>query len=142
MSIFMGGTFKVYTNNNPLTYILTSAKLDAMGQRWIASLANYDFKIFYWSGHLNVDADSLSRIPWDMEQIYDTPLDTVLVKSAIIQSRVSIKIPIFANALITANELVIHSDLQLSKSQWRQEQRNYFSLKQLLELCKSGQLMN
>ena len=33
------------------------------------------------------------------------------------------------NALITANELVIHSDLQLSKSQWRQEQRNYFSLK-------------
>ena len=97
-------------------YVLTSAKLDAMGQRWIASLANYDFKIFYWSGHLNVDADSLSRILWDMEQTYDTPLDTVLVKSAIIQSRVSIKILIFLNALITANELVIRSDLQLTKS--------------------------
>ena len=81
-----GGTFEVYTDNNPLTYVLTSAKLDAMGQRWIASLANYDFKIFYQSGHLNVDADSLSRILWDMEQTYDTPLDTVLVKSAIIQS--------------------------------------------------------
>ena len=94
-----------------------------MGQRWIASLANYDFKIFYWSGHLNVDADYLGRIPWDMEQTYDTPLDTVLVKSAIAQSRVSIKIPIFLN------ELVICSDLQLSKSQWRQEQRNDFSLK-------------
>ena len=66
-----GGTFEVYTDNNPLTYVLTSAKLDAMGQRWIASLANYDFKIFYWSGHLNVDVDSLSRIPWDMEQTYD-----------------------------------------------------------------------
>ena len=118
-----GGTFEVYTDNNPPTYVLTSAKLDAMGQRWIASLANYDFKIFYRRGHLNVDADSLSRIPWDMEQMYDTPLDTVLVRSTIMQSRVSIKIPIFSNAVITAKELVIRSDLQLIKSQWRQEQR-------------------
>ena len=101
--------------------MLTSAKLHAMGQRWIASLANYDFKIFYQSGHLNVDADTLSRIQWDMEQMYDTPLDMVLVKSAIVHSRFSIKIPILSNALVTANELVILSDLQLSKSQWRQE---------------------
>ena len=40
------GQFDVYTDNNPLTYILTSAKLDATGQRWVASLANYDFRIF------------------------------------------------------------------------------------------------
>ena len=137
-----GGTFEVYTNNNPLTYVLTSAKLDAIGQRWIASLANYDFKIFYQRGHLNVDADSLNRIPWDMERTYDTPLDTVLVKSAIMQSRVSIKIPMFSNALITVNELIIHSDLQLSKSQWRLEQRNDFSLKQLIELYETGKLLN
>ena len=137
-----GGMFEVYTDNNPLMYVLPSAKLDAMGQRWIASLANYDFKIFYWSGHLNVDADSLSRIPWDMEQMYDTPLDTVLVKSVIVQSRVSIKIPIFSNALVTVNELVIYNDLQLSKSQWRQEQKNDFSLKRLIELCQSGKLLN
>ena len=38
-----GGQFDVYTDNNPLTYILTSAKLDATGQHWVASLANYDF---------------------------------------------------------------------------------------------------
>ena len=36
-----GGRFDVYTDNNPLTYILSSAKLDACGQRWVASLANY-----------------------------------------------------------------------------------------------------
>ena len=72
-------------------------------------MTNYDLKIFYWSGHINIDADSLSRIPWDMEKMYDTPLDTVLVKSAIIQSRVSIKIPIFLNSLIAMNELVIRS---------------------------------
>ena len=45
-----GGQFDVYTDNNPLTYVLTSAKLDATGQRWVASLANYDFRIFYKSG--------------------------------------------------------------------------------------------
>ena len=61
------------------------------------------------------------------------------MKSAIVQSRVNIKISIFSNALITVNELVICSNLQLSKSQWRQEQRNDFSLKQLIELCESGQ---
>ena len=38
-----GGQFDVYTDNNPLTYILTSAKLDATGQHWVTSLANYDF---------------------------------------------------------------------------------------------------
>ena len=36
------GEFEVYTDNNPLTYILTTVKLDATGQRWVASLANYN----------------------------------------------------------------------------------------------------
>ena len=49
-----GGHFEVYTDNNPLTYILTTAKLDATRQRWVASLANYNLKIFYRSGKLNV----------------------------------------------------------------------------------------
>ena len=63
-----GGEFEVYTDNNPLTYVLTTAKLDATGQRWIANLANYNFKIFYRCGRSNVDADSLSRIPWKVTQ--------------------------------------------------------------------------
>ena len=37
---------------------------------------------------------------------------------------------------------MIRSVLQLSKSQWRQEQRNDFSLKWLIEFCESGQLLN
>ena len=47
-----GGHFEVYTDNNPLTYILTNAKLDATRQRWVAILANYNFKIFYRGGKL------------------------------------------------------------------------------------------
>ena len=49
-----GGHFEVYMDNNPLTYILTAAKLDATRQRWVASLANYNFKLFYKSRKLNV----------------------------------------------------------------------------------------
>ena len=63
-----GGHFEVYTDNNPLTYILTTAKLDATGLGWVASLANYNFRIFYRSGKLNVEADAPSRIPWENAQ--------------------------------------------------------------------------
>ena len=58
-----GSKFVVFTDNNPLTYVLTSAKLDATGHRWIAALGNYNFKIKYRSGSMNADADGLSRIP-------------------------------------------------------------------------------
>ena len=55
-------TFDIYTDNNPLTYVLTSAKLDACGQRRVAKLANYNFTIRYKCGQSNVEADALSRI--------------------------------------------------------------------------------
>ena len=58
-----GAHFEVWTDNNPLTYVLTSAKLDATGHRWLAKLASFDFSIKYKSGKTNTDADSLSRIP-------------------------------------------------------------------------------
>ena len=40
-----GNTFDVYTDNNLLTYILTSAKWDARGHHWNANLANYNFAL-------------------------------------------------------------------------------------------------
>lgn len=61
-----GRKFTVYTDNNPLTHILTSAKLDATGQRWIAELADYDFDIIFKPGRKNGDADGMSRYPHEM----------------------------------------------------------------------------
>lgn len=58
-----GNHFTVYTDNNPLTHILTTAKLDATGQRWSSALAGYDFDIIYRPGHKNTDADAMSRYP-------------------------------------------------------------------------------
>ena len=50
------------TDNNPLTYVTTTAKLDATGQRWMAALAGYNFSLRYRAGRNNADADGLSRL--------------------------------------------------------------------------------
>lgn len=57
-----GAHFTVRTDNNPLTYVLTSAKLNATGHRWLSDLSVYDFNIIYRPGRNNIDADLLSRI--------------------------------------------------------------------------------
>ena len=63
------GHFEVYMDNNPLAYILTTTKLDVTRQRRVASLANYNLRISYRSGKLNVEVDALSRIPWENTQV-------------------------------------------------------------------------
>ena len=76
------GIFDTYRDNNPLTNILTSAKLDAIGQRWIASLGPYNFSLHYNPSHQNTVADSLSRIPWENAMFYDE-IDYNVVKAVV-----------------------------------------------------------
>ena len=57
-----GNEFVVHTDNNPLTYIFSSANLDAAGQRWVARLASYNFSLEYQKGKDNTVADFLSRM--------------------------------------------------------------------------------
>ncbi|XP_023191351.1 peroxisomal trans-2-enoyl-CoA reductase isoform X3 [Xiphophorus maculatus] len=56
-----GTNFTVVTDSNPLTYVLSSAKLDATGHRWLAALSTYSFQLQYRAGKQNLDADALSR---------------------------------------------------------------------------------
>ena len=58
-----GSTFTVFTDNNPLTYVMTSAKLNATGMRWVNELSSYDFTLKYRPGKSSGDADGLSRNP-------------------------------------------------------------------------------
>ena len=60
-----GNTFDIYTHNNPLTYVLSTAKLDVIGHRWMAGLTSYNFHIHYKSGKSNIEADALSRNDWE-----------------------------------------------------------------------------
>ena len=50
------------TDNNPLTYILKTPNLDALGHRWVTALASYNMTIKYLKGSDNKVADALSRI--------------------------------------------------------------------------------
>ena len=52
--------FVVHTDNNPLTYIFSSANLDAAGQHWVAHLTSYNFSLEYQKGKDNTVADFLS----------------------------------------------------------------------------------
>ena len=52
--------FLVRTNNNPLTYVMTMPNLDAIGHRWVAAMAGYNFKIEYIWGLDNKVANALS----------------------------------------------------------------------------------
>ena len=64
MSICMVLNSRYTQTNNPLTYVLTTAKLDATGHRWVATLSNYTFSIIYKPGKGHVDTDALSHIRW------------------------------------------------------------------------------
>ena len=39
--------FRMKTDNNPLTYVMSTPNLDAIGHHWVASLARFNFTIEY-----------------------------------------------------------------------------------------------
>ena len=63
--------FTVRTDDNPLTYMMTTPYLDAIGHGLVAALAGYNMTIEYLKGANNKVADILSRVPqWlDLEAI-------------------------------------------------------------------------
>ena len=66
--LYYSKNFTVFTDNNPLTYVLSSAKLNATGLRWVGELADFNFNIKYWPGKCHIDADSFSRMPFDINK--------------------------------------------------------------------------
>jgi hypothetical protein len=66
--LYYAPEFTVFTDNNPLTYVLTTAILNATGLRWVGELSDFNFNIKYRPGASNTVADSLSRLPGYFEQ--------------------------------------------------------------------------
>ena len=54
--------FLVQTDNNPLTYVMTTPNLDAIGHRWVVAMPGYNFEIEYVWGSDNKVANTLSRV--------------------------------------------------------------------------------
>ena len=128
-----GEKFQVYTDNNPLTYILTTAKLDATGQWWVASLANYDFTIHYRSGKQNTEADALSRIKWHHE-------DDVQVKAILATgSNADTTIPIGINSNgVHCNNVQIDTSPKMGWENWMKEKEMDKDNGPIIKLVQQG----
>ena len=146
--LYGSNMFEVYIDNNPLTYVLSSAKLDACGQRWVAKLANYNFTVKYKSGLSNVEADALSRISWP-EILADTEdldadlncMDTHVVNAILTgcRSKSSLIESVSCSSKIIPLELSQDSDSS-SNIDWMKEQRADPNLTVIIKLIESGQL--
>ena len=129
-----------------MTYVLTSAKLDACGQRWVAKLANYNFSIKYRCGVSNTEADALSRIKWpealsenmDIENgCMDTHVINAILTGAVTKS--SLIESVSCSAKVIPTELDRDTG-KLSDINWTKEQRLDPNLGVIIRLIESGQL--
>ena len=125
-----------------MTYILNTAKLDATGQRWVASLANYNFKIFYRSGKLNVEVDALSQISWENTQVDN--MDPLFVKT-MLQSKLVDNVgiaEIYPQLNLIQKSIVVDSSPKLTHSDWIKEQPEDSDINHIIQLLKSDKLKN
>ena len=134
-----GSSFIVHTDNNPLTYILASAKLDATGQRWASELANYNFTIKYRSGKHNIDADALSRLPSSTED--DTRTTTITKDEVHALCHCQLLHPQFIhhfNLDITTSERMSTSMLQKSADELLEAQMSDKTISPFIKSIKDG----
>ena len=137
--------FDVCTDNNPLTYVLTSAKLDGTGHRWLAPLSSFKFKLIYRSGKSNGDADGLSRRPQAQETTEMFPEVVKAISQAYIVSRDFC--PNVENLVITSQSQIVDSEetttspplesTELSSVDWATEQSKDITLSRVIYLLKS-----
>ena len=137
-----GGSFDIYTDNNLLTYVLSSAKLDAIGQHWVASLAPYKFSLHYNPGRQNVVADSLSRILWE-NLFYQDSLDFNVVKAVIDKGEINTTACIEPDVLEEKLTLQVHQLVdslagKMMKQQWKHEQESDSEIALVLNLVKQN----
>ena len=121
-----GPPFLVYTDNNPLTYVLTSAKLNAVGMRWVNDLADFNFEIKYRPGKENADADALSRNPMDIGELKRMCTETVDPKGMdAIVAGVQVSCSAVTCGSIDVSKLTLEPDedvMSISKDELKQKQ--------------------
>jgi transposase InsO family protein len=145
-----GNSFEVLTDNNPLTYVQTTAKLDATGHRWMAALSNYNFEIKYRSGKQNSDADGLSRkYETDSQEFSRSITSDVINALSISATTDNVQAPI-AYSLVAPDSLSsvepskrplpdnIIDSLSLCSKDWRKAQHDDATISQIVTYLKEG----
>ena len=112
---------------------MTSTKLDATGQRWVTSLANYDFRIFYKSGKTNVEADALSRIPRANDVLIDGPSVKAIISAVPYTDHTDYNYNP-SDIVCKSTQIVIHKK---SRDDWKAEQENDPIIGTVINVIKS-----
>ena len=126
-------------DNNPLTYVLGKAKLDATSQRWIAALASNDLSLTYMCGKSNTVADSFSRLDQDRQELFSDAVkamcDSILVSPSC-PSAESILMTQSLDDLVDGNDLWLNEFCDVS---WSDEQKRDIDIARVIELKRVGQ---
>ena len=85
--LFYAPSFTVYTDNNPRTYVMTTAKLNATGHHRVAALADFNFNIKYWPGRVHRDADFLSSMKTNINSVINECTQETTQQDIQIQAR-------------------------------------------------------
>ena len=136
-------TFEVVTDHNPLAYLQTTAKLDAVGHRWMATLGAYNFTVSYKAGASNLDADALSRRIPRSSRSTEVSMDTV---KSVLDSQ-SCEVNSFAvtrcvaveSASVTTNNHEPDCQAFVGSIDWRKAQQEDATLKQAIDLVLANQ---
>ena len=136
-----GNEFTVRTDNNPLTYVLTTAKLDATGHRWLAALSGFNFKLVYRAGKKNQDADALSRLhSIDKEVLFNDVIKAIC--QGVLASKENIPsvecVLLAQNASIENDEIGTDSGCSLSQVDWIAEQTVDAPMNRVRQLLLAG----
>ena len=94
--------------------MLSSAKLNAVGMRWVNELTDFDFAIHYKPGKTNIDADYLSRRPTEISELKQLCTESIDPQclSAVI-SGVDYGGPVVSGAVV-ASKLELKSEGELA----------------------------
>ena len=125
-----GHKFVVMTDNNPLSYVLTSAKLDATGHRWLAELGCFDFSVVYRSGKENGDADALSRRP---QEVHNNIVQAICCTA----TAQEIEHPTMVSNVV-CEELQLTTDDGKDGNNWERLQRDDPILRRVVEFVERG----
>ena len=99
----------------------------------MASLANYDFRLFYKTGKSNVEADALSRIPTDSYHELESPVVKTILKSCQEYDWTDFN----GNPMEVVCKTSQVVEGRMTNEQWKTEQSNDDTINQILRVLKN-----
>ena len=131
--------FLVKTDNNSLTYIMTTPNLDVTGHWWVSALAQFNFELEYQKGYDNTVADVLSQVTtWLDPDTVRSILNRVVMGSAH-QAKVH-NLTIVEGDCCLEQEVHVttgHALVQMHVTDWTEAQREDLMLSAVLDWLKA-----